>query len=162
MHVDWHRVLIPNTPLLEIFIRGTIVYLVIFVLFRIVRRQAGSTSFSDLLVIVMVADAAQNAMADDYQSIPDGLLLVATLVLWDMVINWLSYQWPAFERFTHPKPLPIIRDGSVLWRNLRQEMISQDELMSQIRQQGLTAIDQVKAAFVEGNGQISVIPKHKK
>ena len=72
-NVNWHDVFVPDTPLLEIFVRGTIVYLAIFALLRFVlTRQSGNLGVTDLLVIVLIADAAQNAMASEYKSVPDG------------------------------------------------------------------------------------------
>lgn len=81
---DWRTVLLPATPVLEIALRGSVIYLTLFALLRFVlRRQAGTLSIGDLLVVVIIADAAQNAMADDYRSIPDGVLLVAVIVFWN-------------------------------------------------------------------------------
>nr|MBP7571903.1 DUF421 domain-containing protein [Acidobacteriota bacterium] len=75
MGVDWGRVFAFDTPWLEIVVRGTAIYLGLFLLLRLVlKRQAGTVGITDLLVIVLIADAAQNAMADDYRSVPDGLL----------------------------------------------------------------------------------------
>jgi uncharacterized membrane protein YcaP (DUF421 family) len=82
--VDWRALFVPDTPLLETFVRGTCIYLGLFVLMRFVfRREAGAARISMLLLIVLLADAVQNAMADDYRSITDGLLLVATIMAWD-------------------------------------------------------------------------------
>ena len=59
-----------------------------FALLRFVlKREAGTLAITDLLVVVLIADAAQNAMADDYRSVPDGLLLVATIVFWSYALD---------------------------------------------------------------------------
>src|SRR5688572_12647051 len=135
--VDWHSIFVPDTPLLEIFVRGSLVYLAIFILLRaFIRRQAGSLTLSDFLLIVLIADAAQNAMGDDYKSIPDGILLVATLIFWDAILDWLAYRFPTFGRYFHKPPLPIIRHGEPVRANLKKEMISHEELMSRIRLEG--------------------------
>jgi uncharacterized membrane protein YcaP (DUF421 family) len=161
--VNWHSVFVPDTPLLEIFVRGTIVYLALFLLLRLVlKRQSGTIGVTDLLVVVLIADAAQNAMADDYKSIPDGLLLVGTIVFWSYALDWLGARFPWLGRFIHPPPLELIRDGKINWRNLRKELISLDELKSQLREQGVENIAQVKDAHMEGDGRISVVTKGKK
>src|SRR5688572_25946632 len=86
--VDWNKIFIPDTPLLEIFVRGSIMYLALFFVLRFVlKRQAGSVGITDLLVVVLMADAAQNAMADDYKSLPDGLALIGTLVFWNYTLE---------------------------------------------------------------------------
>lgn len=81
-HIDWAKAFTPTTPL-EIVLRGSLVYLALFILMRfILRREAGTFGITDLLVVVLIADAAQNAMANDYTSITDGILLVGTI--WPM------------------------------------------------------------------------------
>jgi uncharacterized membrane protein YcaP (DUF421 family) len=72
-------------------VRGSTVYLTLFFLLRIVlRRESGGMGITDLLVIVLLADAVQNAMAGDYHSVPDGLLLGATLIFWSFALDWLT------------------------------------------------------------------------
>ena len=63
MQIDWRAVFIPSTHIGEVFLRGSLIYLLLFFLLRIFRRQAGALGISDLLVVVLIADAAQNAMA---------------------------------------------------------------------------------------------------
>jgi uncharacterized membrane protein YcaP (DUF421 family) len=70
--IDWHGMFVPTMSLVELVIRGTVLYFAIFGFMRLFRRQAGALSMADLLVIVLVADAAQNAMASDYHSITEG------------------------------------------------------------------------------------------
>jgi uncharacterized membrane protein YcaP (DUF421 family) len=156
--VNWHDVFVPDTPLLEIFVRGTIVYLAIFALLRFVlTRQSGNLGVTDLLVIVLIADAAQNAMASEYKSVPDGLVLVATIVFWSYLLDWLAYHFPTCRRLIHPPPLELIRDGKINRRNLRKELITIDELKAQLREQGIEDLNQVRKACMEGDGRISVV-----
>jgi uncharacterized membrane protein YcaP (DUF421 family) len=153
--------LLPGTPVLEIFVRGTVVYLALFVLLRFVlKRESGTVGITDLLVIVLSADAAQNAMADDYKSLPDGLLLVATIVFWAYLINWLAYRVPFIQKLVVAPPLELVRDGSELPRNLRRELITHEELISQLRLQGVEMLDDVKKAYMEPDGRISVVRRN--
>jgi uncharacterized membrane protein YcaP (DUF421 family) len=158
MNVDWGQVFIPKTPILEIFVRGTVLYLALFLMLRFVlKREAGAVGITDLLLVVLLADAAQNAMADDYRSITDGLLLVATLVFWSYALNWLGYRFPAIQRLVHPPPLLLVRDGQMLKRNMRKEFVTEDELLGMLREQGVADIAEVREAFMEGDGKISVV-----
>jgi uncharacterized membrane protein YcaP (DUF421 family) len=156
--IDWGQIFKPDTPPLEIFLRGSIVYLALFTLLRLVlRREAGTVGMSDLLVIVLIADAAQNAMAGNYNSVPDGILLVATIVFWSFALEWLGYHVPWIGRFVHPPALLLVRDGQLLRRNMRRELITEDELMTQLRLQGVEDLASVRKACMEGDGQISVV-----
>ena len=157
--IDWQSVFVPTESLFEIFLRGTIMYLVMFVLLRIFRRQAGSIGIADLLVIVVIADAAQNGMAGDSKSVTEAVLLIVTIVLWDYVLDLLGYKTKFFERILEPKALPIIEDGKLMRQNMKSEMITYDELTSQMRQQGIENIGDVKKACLESDGHFSFIKK---
>ena len=156
-HLDWSTIFVPTLPIAEIFLRGTVIYLLLFGILRVLRREAGAISVGDLLVVVLVADAAQNAMASDYKSITEGVLLVGIIVGWDYFLNWLGYRSRWVHDLLRPAPLPLIKDGRLLRRNLRQELITTDELMSELRQQGVESVDAVRRCYLEGDGHFSVI-----
>src|SRR3954452_8105155 len=156
--VDWHTAFTPTIPTAEIILRGTVVYLTIFGMMRFVlKREGGNVGLADLLMTVLVADAAQNAMAADYKSITDGLILVATIVFWNYALDWIAYNVPSVRRLLEPDPLKLVEDGRLLLRNMRRELISTDELFSHMREAGIDNLSHVKAAFMEGDGKISVI-----
>jgi uncharacterized membrane protein YcaP (DUF421 family) len=158
--VDLGQVFGLERPVLEIVLRGTVTYVALFVLLRLFqRRQSGTVGMADLLVLVLLADAAQNAMAGEYRSITDGLILVLTILFWSVTLNWLGYRVPAVERLIHPRPLPLIEDGQLRRRNMRREFITEDELLTELRLQGIERFDDVRAAYIEGNGRVSVIPR---
>jgi uncharacterized membrane protein YcaP (DUF421 family) len=147
---------------MEIVIRGTIVYLVLFIFFRILRREAGAIGMADLLVVVLIADATQNAMGSKYESITEGIVLVCTILFWNYTLDWLAYKSSAFHKLVKPKPLLLISNGNLIRRNLQKEMITKDELMSQLREQGVEEIKKVKWCYLEGDGRISVVTNERK
>jgi uncharacterized membrane protein YcaP (DUF421 family) len=156
--LHWERLFALDTPVAEIFLRGTIMYLALFLLLRLLlKRQAGTVSITDLLVLVLIADAAQNGMAGDYHSIPDGILLVATIILWNVLLEILSFRFAFIRKITHPPPLLLVEHGKINRAHLRRELITQAELMSQLREQGVNYIGEVKKAYMEGDGNISVL-----
>lgn len=159
--VDWHALFVPSGSLLEIMIRGTLIYLLLILLLRLLRREAGQVGIADLLVIVVIADAAQNAMAGSYNSITEGALLIFTIIGWDYLLDTLSLYSPRVRRWLHPDPLPLIHDGRVLRRNLRRALISHEELLSRLRQDGIAHESDVARCYLEGDGHISVIPKRR-
>jgi len=158
--IDWREIFVPQASLAGVIVRGTLTYLLLFLILRFfLKRQTGVIGIADLLVVVLVADAAQNAMAAEYKSITEGALLVFTIVFWNYAVDWLGYRFPALQRFVRPPPLQLIKDGRMLVRNMRQEMITAEELNSQLRQQGIESCDEVKEAYIEGDGRISIIKK---
>lgn len=156
--IDWAHIFDHDIPLLEIFVRGSAIYLGIFIMLRFVlKRQSGSLGISDMLLIVMIADAAQNGMSSTYTSVTDGLVLVGTLIFWDFALDWLSYHIPAFDRLLQPPPLELVRNGNVRAANMHREMMTRNELMGQLREHGIDDIRKVKCARMEPDGKLSVV-----
>lgn len=160
--IDWDALFVPTVHLGEIFLRGTFVYFFLFGLLRMLRRGAGDIGLSDLLVVVLIADAAQNAMSAEYESITEGAVLVATIVGWDFLLEWASFKFPATTPFLRPPPLLLIKNGQLQRRNMRRQMIQEEELLSQLREQGVERFEDVRECFLEGNGHISVVKRKEK
>lgn len=156
--MDWREVFFPSQPPLEIFLRGTIIYLALFFLLRVVmKREEGMVGLTDVLVIVLLADASQNAMAGGYESVTDGLLLVLTILGWSYALTWVAYRFPRVRRLIRPPPLLLVRDGQVLRSALRRELLTEEELMGKLRNQGIDDVRKVKRAYMETDGTISAI-----
>ena len=160
LKVDWHAVFTPQHSLLELFLRGTIMYLVIVVLLRIVvRRQVGGISMTDILVIVLIAEVAGSGISDSFQSVVESTVLVGTVLFWSTLIEWLQSRFPAFERLVRDRKLKLIDNGRMLRKNMREEFVSVEELMAQVREKGLENCRDVNAAYMDSDGRISVIPR---
>jgi hypothetical protein len=158
--LDWAELFIPTVPALELILRGTLMYVGIFVVLRVLlRRVSGNVTIADLLMVTLIADAAQNAMASEYRSVTDGAILVLTIIFWNYLLDRLAFHSPWIGRFVYPAPLPLIRDGRLLWHNLRREFISEEELRGQMREQGVADYADVKLAHMEGDGRISIIKR---
>ena len=156
--IKWDQLFIFTVSPLELFIRGTIVYLLVFVLMRVFRREPGTVGIADLLMVVLIADASQNAMSKDYQSVLDGFVLILTIVFWNYAVDWLTARSPLIERFTHPAPIALVREGSMIPENMQRQFVTHNQLMSILREHGIDTVSEVKAAYIEGSGHTSVIP----
>jgi uncharacterized membrane protein YcaP (DUF421 family) len=86
-------------------------------------------------------------------------VLVLTIVFWDTALNWLRFRFKTFERLLAASPLPLIKDGQLNRRNMRREFITEDELKSHLRQEGLRDFSEVEFACLEGNGEISLVKR---
>lgn len=145
-------------PVAEIVLRGTLVYAFLFLVFRfVIRRDVGSVGIADILLLVLVADASQNAMAGGYTTVGEGLVLIATLIGWNVLLDWLAFHSPMVRRFVEPSTLPLVRNGRLLRHNMRREFITEEELWARLREQGIENIGEVKAAYLEPDGNFSVI-----
>jgi len=142
----------------ELVLRGTAIYWFLLLLFRFVlRRDVGTIGIADVLLLMLIADAAQNAMSGGYESVTDGFILVGTIAGWNWLVDFSAYHVPAFGRLLQARALPLVRNGKLLRRNMRREFITVEELMAKFREQGIEKVEQVKAANLENDGEISVI-----
>ena len=112
-----------------------------------------------MLVIVLVADAAQSAMSGEEHSITAGVLTVATIAFWDFLLDWLAYRFPTLRKLIEAPPLLLIRDGQIVHRNVAREMMTTEDLRAQLRQHDVSGPHEVQAAFLEGDGKMSVVKK---
>ncbi|MEO6686633.1 MAG: YetF domain-containing protein [Dyadobacter sp.] len=158
-NVDWHAMFIPSLSLLEIFLRGTLTYWVIYLCMRLFRRGTGQLGIADLLLITMISDAAQNAMAGTYNSISEGAVLILTLVFWDYAIDWMGYKKVIFGRLAKPEPVLLVRNGRMLLKNMEKELIDEEELFGLLREKDVDDYTKIKTCYLEATGNISVILK---
>jgi uncharacterized membrane protein YcaP (DUF421 family) len=144
---------------LEDVLRISIVYLSLYILLRYLRRETGGLGIPDVLLLVLIADALQNGMVGEYSSLTNALIIGTTLIGWSLLLDWLGFRFPRIQRILKPAPRLLIRDGQLLHTLQRQLMLTDDELMGQLRLQGVARVEDVAAAYVESSGQISVLPK---
>ncbi len=156
----WRSIFEPSLPVAEIVLRGSVIYLALFLILRfLARRQAGHFGPADLLVVVLIADAAQNGFGKEYTSVTEAILLVMTIVAWEYAIDWLGWRIPSLRPILKAPPLVLVEDGRLLEAHLRSEMISADDLAGQLRLHGVEDVKDVKRATLEGDGQLSVLKK---
>ena len=156
--MQWQELFGLSVPPIEMIVRGSAMYWFLFLLFRfVVRRRVGAVGISDMLLLVIIADAAQNAMAGEYKTITDGFILVATIVGWNVLIDWLTYISPTLQKALEPAPLLLIHRGRLLHKHLRVEFITEQELQSKLRESGVTEFAEVEKAYMESDGKVTVI-----
>ncbi len=158
--IQWDELFGLSIPALELIIRGTAVYWFLFLLFRFVlRREIGSIGLTDVLFVVVVADAAQNGMAGEYKSITDAFILIATISAWNMLVDWLNMKFPSVRNVLEARPLMLVSNGRILSHNLRKELLTEEELLAKLREEGIENVQAVKFACMESDGKVSVIKR---
>ena len=160
--VDWNALFTTSVPPLELFIRGTLLFLALLVLMRVVgQRESGGLGMSDLLVIVLVGAGLGDGLTGGGSSIVDVLIPAVTVLLWSVAVDALVYRWPGLARYLKGRSRPLIVNGRLDHRALRRELISEDELQSQLRAHELDDYAQVRRAYLEPNGEITIIPTNR-
>jgi uncharacterized membrane protein YcaP (DUF421 family) len=142
----------------ELVVRGSAIFWFLFLIFRFVmRRDVGAVGVADVLLLVIVADASQNAMSGQYTTITEGFILVGTIVGWNWLLDYLAFKSTTARKFVNPRRLLLISDGRPVPRNMQKQYITLDDLKSKLRQQGIETLDVVKKAYLEADGEVSII-----
>jgi uncharacterized membrane protein YcaP (DUF421 family) len=145
---------------LEIMVRGSLMYWFLFAIFRfILRRNAGTADITDILFVVLLGDAAQNAMIGDGQTVADGVTLIGTPVALNYLLDYLGCRSPRVSKLTDAPPILMVRNGRLQARNMRREHITEKELRAKPRSSDVERLDEVKAMYLEGDGSFSVLKR---
>jgi uncharacterized membrane protein YcaP (DUF421 family) len=135
-----------------------VTYLVLLLLIRMVRqRESGGLGITDVLLVVLVADAAGAGLSGDADSIADGVALVLTILFWSVAVDAVAYRFPRLAAILKARPRPLISDGKLNRKAMRRELMTHTEVLSQLRLHGIEDIAVVDRAYIEPNGMISVI-----
>lgn len=149
-----------SVPFAEILLRGTVVYWFLYLLLRFVlRRDGSSVGIGDLLFVVLLGDASQNAMIGDGKTVADGLLLIATLAFWNFSLDWLSFRSLTLRSVLQARRMTLYENGQRNRKAMRREMVTEEELRTELHMNGLDSLDQAKAIYLEPSGEITVVEK---
>lgn len=148
-----------GSDLISVAVRTAIVYVCLVVGFRLLgKREAGQLSTLDLVVLLVIANAVQNAMVGENTSLIAGLLAAGVILILDLLLHAAADRWEPLRDALDGEPTILVDHGEVLVENLRKEGISDRELAVALRQNQLLAPDEALYVFLETSGQISVIP----
>lgn len=141
-------------------IRGIIIYLFLLIVFRFMgkRRLATTTTF-DFVVLLIISEVVQNALAGEDYSITNSIVLIATLMGMDIILSLIKNNFKSFDRVAEGMPLIIVEHGQPLEQRMKKSGVAIEDVMQAARSlQGLERVDQIKYAVLEKDGSISIIP----
>ena len=150
----------PSVPLLEIVFRTVIVYVAVFALLRIAgKRELGQMSVSDLVVVLVIANAVQNSLNGGDTSLIGGIVAAATLVAMNLALDRFGSRIPWLHRLVHDEPALLMQGGKLLAKTLKHEEVSKEDIEMAAREHGISDLADVSEAILEPDGSISIIPK---
>jgi uncharacterized membrane protein YcaP (DUF421 family) len=136
-----------------------VVYLFLIAGLRLIgKRELGQMNIYDLVLIVIVGNAVQNAMMGNDNTLCGGLISAATLLIVNRGFNMLLQRSKRVERVMVGQPVLILNDGVPIEAKMKKEGITHDQLLAALREHGLTRADQAHMAVLEVDGSISVVP----
>ncbi len=141
-------------------VRGAVVYAVLLVLFRIVgKRSLATITTFDFVLLLIIAEATQQALIDNDNSMTNAFLVITTLLILDVGLSVLGRRSRLIDRLINDVPLVLVEDGRVLTDRMAKSRVGETDILQSARQEGLERIDQIKYAVLERSGGISIIPK---
>lgn len=146
---------------MESIVRATVIYLVLLLLFRLSGKRALSqvTTF-DLVLLLIISEAIQQAMVGEDSSLTNAFLIVTTLVGLDILMSVLKQHSRVIEKVVEDMPLVLVRDGRLLQDRLDKVRVDVGDVLEAARElQGIKRLDQIEYAILERDGEISIIPK---
>jgi uncharacterized membrane protein YcaP (DUF421 family) len=147
------------TTLIEILLRTVAIYLVILVGLRLAgKREIGQLTVFDLVVLLLIANAVQNAMVGSDTSLTGGALAAVILLLINALLARLRYKWPRLRHIVEGSPTLLALHGETIPEHMRREGVDDDMLSAALREHGITDISGVEMAVLETDGSISVVP----
>jgi len=147
-------------PIMEIIFRSAIIYVVIIIGIRLLgKRHVAQLSIIDLVLILLISNAVQNAMVGEDTSLLGGIIAALTLIILNYIFSYLIQKSKKIDIILEGTPTLLIHNGCVIKENLMKEKISEEELERVIREHGIGDPSEVKTAIMELDGTISVISK---
>ncbi len=147
--------------MLTVFVRTVIIYFILVAIMRLMgKRQLGELELSELIVTFMLSEIATIPITDSEKNLLSILIPIITLALLEIFSSFIMLKIPAIKRLLTSAPSVVISKGTINVKAMRRSRISIDELMCQIRQNGVYDVCEVDYAILEENGRISIIPKN--
>jgi len=149
-----------SLPWWEFIFRGLIVYVFLLVILRLTgKRQVGQLAPFDLVLLLVLSNAVQNAMNGGDNSITAGIVAASTLVVANGIVSRLTYKNKTIERLIEGRPEILIHNGKIATDVMKREQLTHHELNAALRAAGVSCVEEVHFAILENTGQITVHTK---
>ena len=146
--------------MISVFIRTLIIYLIVIISLRIMgKRQLGELQPSDLVITILISNVATISLEDTEVPILHGIMPILELVLFEMIISWISLHSVKVRRWVSGSPKIIIHNGEIDQKVLHNLRFTLDDLMTTLRTNGIFSPEEVQFAIVETNGTVSILQK---
>ncbi len=150
-----------SAPWWEFVIRGVIVYVFVLVILRLTgKRQVGQLAPFDLVLLLVLSNAVQNAMNGGDNSITGGMISAVTLVGLNYCVGYLTFKSKRLEGLIEGRPVILVHNGQIDHRAMNKVRMTTHELNASLRAAGCAGVSEVMIAILENGGNVSVIPKH--
>ncbi len=153
------HIFIPDISIAEKLLRSVVIYLFLLLAFRFSgKRQVGQLTPFDLIVLLIISNVLQNAVIGNDNSLSGGMIGAVTIFALNYAVVRITYRYKRARRVLELQPTLLIHNGHILYENMRQELITLDDLLAALRRNGLLEPKQARYAVLEENGMVSIVP----
>ena len=153
----WEHFFTPDLPVLNLIVRAAVVYLSVIILLRISgKKQMGQLGATEFVAILLISNAVQNSMNGGDNTLAGGIILAITLIALSTLISYLTYRSKIFSHVFEGTPTLLIHHGKIISKNLKHELMTEDDLKVMLRKQGIHNLADIKNAVLEADGKLSV------
>lgn len=146
--------------MITILIRTLIIYIILILVMRLMgKRQIGELEVTDLVTTLLISEIASLPITNQDIPISYAIIPMITLLILEIGTSLILIRFPKLKNLVSSRPTVVIKNGILNQKALLDIRISLDELMSEIRQQGLNSIEEVECAILEKNGNMTILPK---
>ena len=139
---------------------GVLAYGALVVLLRVSgKRTLSKLNAFDLVVTVALGSTLATILLNKNVALAEGMAALALLIGLQFAVTWTSTRWPGFRTAIRAEPTVLLRRGEPLPRPMRRERITEDELMSAVRDVGGRSLADAEAVFLESDGTLTAILK---
>jgi len=146
----------------SIILRSAVIYVFIFIILRLGgKRTLGEMTTFDLVLLLIISEATQQALIDTDHSIVGGMMAITTLVFIDIMVQLLSNKFKKLDQVVNSVPVILLLDGQPILDRIHKSRLKVEDILEAARKlQGLEKLEQIKYAILEKDGSISIVPKH--
>jgi uncharacterized membrane protein YcaP (DUF421 family) len=145
---------------MDLVLRATVVFCFVFLVTRVVgKRELSSLEPFDLILLVVIGDLVQQAVTQSDYSVTGAITVISTMALLTVVLSFVNFRFRRLRPVLEGEPVVLVEDGNVIYRNMRRERITREELEAEGRLQQVAGIEDMRWAVLETAGQISIIPR---
>ncbi len=147
---------------LSIIVKTLVLYFFIVVVYRVMgKKEVGKLSIIDLIVSILIAELAAISIEEVDRSILTSIIPIVVLVVIQISISFISLKSVKLRKLIDGNPIVIIKDGKLNFKDMTKLRYTIDDLIAQLREQGIKSIEEVNYAVLENNGKLSVFETSK-
>jgi uncharacterized membrane protein YcaP (DUF421 family) len=145
---------------MDVIFRAFFVFVLLYVLMRVIgRRELSTLEPFDLILLVVLGDLVQQGVTQDDYSVTGILLAIGTIALLQLGVSFVNFKFPRLRPLLDGEPIIVVQDGKPIEHNMRRERVTLDDIAGAARQQSIASISDIQWAVLETNGNMSFIKK---